>query len=79
MSVRRPPGVRGARRPALAARGIGLAAILVLALRAFNVRVRPIYRRTRDRLGDINARLQDSLAGIQVVKAFVRERFEIEV
>jgi ABC-type multidrug transport system fused ATPase/permease subunit len=50
--------------------------ILAVALRAFNERVRPIYRRTRDRLGDIHARLQDSLAGIQVVQAFGQEERE---
>jgi ABC-type multidrug transport system fused ATPase/permease subunit len=50
--------------------------ILALALRAYNRRVLPHYRRTRDRLGDINARLQDNLAGIQVVQAFGQEERE---
>jgi ABC-type multidrug transport system fused ATPase/permease subunit len=43
----------------------------------FNHRARPIYRRVRDRLGDINASLQDKLAGIQVVQAFEREEEEL--
>ena len=43
----------------------------------FNHRARPIYRRVRDRLGDINASLQDKLAGIQVVQAFEREEAEL--
>ncbi len=47
--------------------------ILVIALRLFNSRIRPVYRRVRARLGDINARLQDSLSGIQVIQAFVQE------
>lgn len=47
--------------------------ILVVALRLFNRRVRPVYRRVRDRLGDINARLQDNIAGIRVIQAFHRE------
>jgi len=43
----------------------------------FNHRARPIYRRVRDRLGDINASLQDKLAGIRVVQAFEREEEEL--
>ncbi|MBC8447299.1 MAG: ABC transporter ATP-binding protein [Chloroflexi bacterium] len=52
--------------------------ILAVALRRFNTRVRPIYRRVRDRLGDINARLQDSLSGIRVIQAFGQEERELE-
>lgn len=47
--------------------------ILVVMLRTFNTRIRPIYRRVRDRLGDINAQLQDNLAGIRVIQAFAGE------
>jgi subfamily B ATP-binding cassette protein MsbA len=47
--------------------------ILGLALRMFNRRVRPLYRRVRDRLGDINARLQDNISGIRVIQAFGQE------
>lgn len=43
----------------------------------FNHRARPIYRRVRDRLGDINATLQDKLAGIRVIQAFDREEEEL--
>ena len=50
---------------------------LAVSLRAFNTRIRPIYRGVRDRLGDINARLQDSLAGIQVIQAFGQEEQEL--
>ena len=51
--------------------------IIAFGLRRFNQRVRPIYRRVRDRLGDINARLQDSLAGIRVIQAFGQEEPEL--
>ena len=47
--------------------------ILAISLRYFNTRIRPIYRRIRARLGDINAQLQDSLSGIRVIQAFVQE------
>jgi len=46
---------------------------LVILLRYFNTRVRPIYRKVRDRLGDINAQLQDNLAGMRVIQAFGAE------
>jgi subfamily B ATP-binding cassette protein MsbA len=51
--------------------------ILAISLRYFNTRIRPIYRRIRARLGDINAQLQDSLSGIQVIQAFVQEDQEL--
>lgn len=51
--------------------------ILALSLRYFNARIRPVYRRIRARLGDINARLQDSLSGIRVIQAFVQEDEEL--
>jgi subfamily B ATP-binding cassette protein MsbA len=51
--------------------------IIAVALRNFNGYVRPIYRKVRDRLGDINARLQDDLAGIRVIQAFGQEDAEL--
>jgi ABC-type multidrug transport system fused ATPase/permease subunit len=50
---------------------------MAVGLWIFNHRARPIYRRVRDRLGDINATLQDKLAGIRVVQAFEREEEEL--
>jgi subfamily B ATP-binding cassette protein MsbA len=57
--------------------------ILGLAFRHYNTKIRPVYRRVRARLGDINAKLQDNLSGIRVIQAFAREdieyrRFSIE-
>ncbi|UCH33025.1 MAG: ABC transporter ATP-binding protein [Armatimonadota bacterium] len=52
--------------------------ILLVSIYRFSLRIRPIYRSIRDRLGDINARLQDNLSGIRVIKAFTREGFEQE-
>jgi len=51
--------------------------LMAVALRRFNKQARPIYRRARDRLGDINARLQDNLAGIRVIQAFGQEESEL--
>ncbi len=52
--------------------------LIALGLRWFNRRARPIYRRVRDRLGDVNARLQDDLAGIRVIQAFGQEDAELD-
>ena len=53
--------------------------LMAVGLRIFNERSRPIYRVVRDRLGDINARLQDNLAGIRVIQAFEQEENELRV
>ncbi len=50
---------------------------LAAALRYYNTRVRPVYRRARDRMGDINAVLQDRLSGIRVIQAFAQEDREL--
>jgi ABC-type multidrug transport system fused ATPase/permease subunit len=42
----------------------------------FAMRVRPLYRGVRARLGDLNADLQENITGIRVVKAFGREGYE---
>ncbi len=52
--------------------------IIAGGLRWFNKRTRPIYRRVRDRLGDVNTRLQDDLAGMRVIQAFGQERAELD-
>ncbi len=44
----------------------------------FNARIRGLYRRIRDRLGDVSAKLQENLLGILVIKAFARELYELQ-
>jgi ABC-type multidrug transport system fused ATPase/permease subunit len=51
---------------------------IVFGMRRFNRSVRPIYRLVRDRLGDINSRLQDDLTGMRVVQAFGQEQAELD-
>ena len=46
--------------------------------RFFNARVKAIYREARDRLGEVNARLQENLSGLTLIKAFAKERYETE-
>jgi len=57
---------------------VGAATLLPLTVvfflvRIFNDRVKALYRRVRDRLGDVTALLQENLAGQLVIKAFARE------
>ncbi len=55
-----------------------LVPILVVGvlLKLFNKRVKGIYKGARAKLGMVNAKLQDNLSGIRVIKAFAREDAE---
>jgi ATP-binding cassette subfamily B protein len=44
----------------------------------FNDRMNIAMRRSKDRIGDINAQVEDTLAGIRVVKSFTNEEVEKE-
>ncbi len=52
--------------------------VVGILLRLFNKQVKPIYARSRQQLGALTARLNDSLAGVRVVKGFARELEENE-
>ncbi len=52
---------------------MGCVALLVFR---YNTIIRPLYRRIRDRLGDVSAKVQENLLGMLVIKAFGRERRE---
>ncbi|MGG5252261.1 ABC transporter ATP-binding protein [Neobacillus sp. SM06] len=43
-----------------------------------NKAMNKVYRKTKERIGDVNAQVEDSLAGIRVVKSFANEQMEIE-
>lgn len=49
--------------------------LFILAFR-FAKRVRRIYRAVRERLAEINAKVQENISGIRVIKAFAREDHE---
>ncbi|TJY44083.1 ABC transporter ATP-binding protein [Cohnella pontilimi] len=44
----------------------------------FNKRLNKALRRNKERIGDVNAQVEDSLAGIRVVQSFAGERTEME-
>ena len=51
-----------------------LAALLIMGMMRL---ARPLYTIVQEKLSVLNTIVQENLAGVQVVKAFVRERFEI--
>lgn len=44
----------------------------------YNRKLKKAYKRNKQRIGDINARIEDNLSGIRVVKSFANEAEEIE-
>lgn len=62
----------------LAAVGLAPLPVFVVAIILFGRIIRPLYEHIREELGDINSRLQESLEGIRVVKAFNREDHAFE-
>lgn len=44
----------------------------------YNRKMKNNFRKTRESLGDVNERLEDSLTGIRIVKSFTNEKHEIE-
>ena len=52
--------------------------LVVFSLRSYARYVRPAFRNRQKELGDLNAMLNDNLAGIREIKAFTREPDEAE-
>lgn len=44
----------------------------------YNRKMKKAFKRNKQRVGDINARIEDNLSGIRVVKSFGNEDYEIE-
>lgn len=53
-----------------------MAPIIAVVAWMFNKRIRPIFREVREQNAALNTRTQENLAGMHVVKAFVREDHE---
>jgi ATP-binding cassette subfamily B protein/subfamily B ATP-binding cassette protein MsbA len=51
--------------------------LILLTMRFFNQRVRPAFRARQNKLGDLNAALNDNLSGVREIKAFTREEAEL--
>lgn len=52
--------------------------VMLLYSLFFNKKLARSYKRSRERIGDINGQLEDSLAGIRMVKSFANEALETE-
>lgn len=52
--------------------------VMVVTCTVINLRLRQAFRKQRVQIGELNARIEDSLLGQKVVKAFTNEEKEIE-
>jgi ATP-binding cassette subfamily B protein len=62
--------------PALALTMLPLLVVTSVAIVFFLVKMEPMFRIVQQKLDRMNSVLQENIAGIRLVKAFVRERFE---
>jgi len=52
--------------------------VMVVSCTYFNLRVKKAFRRQRNQIGELNARIEDNLLGNRVVRAFANQDIEIE-
>ncbi|MBQ8814525.1 MAG: ABC transporter ATP-binding protein [Lachnospiraceae bacterium] len=55
-----------------------LVPVMMVCCSWFNIKMRAVFKRQRHQIGELNARIEDSLLGQQVVKAFTNEDLENE-
>lgn len=55
-----------------------LVPVMAVSCSYFNIQVRKAFKRQRSHIGELNARIEDSLLGNKVVRAFANESVEIE-
>ena len=52
--------------------------VMILSCTYFNMQVKKAFKRQRNQIGELNARIEDSLLGNKVVRAFANESVELE-
>lgn len=52
--------------------------VMAISCTYFNLKVRKAFKRQRNHIGELNARIEDSLLGNKVVRAFANEKVEID-
>ena len=52
--------------------------VMAVSCTYFNIQVRRAFKHQRNHIGELNARIEDSLLGNRVVRAFANEKIEIE-
>lgn len=55
---------------------LGTFPLMIIATQVFGARIREAYRNVQGSLADVNDHLQETIAGIRVVKTFANERYE---
>lgn len=56
---------------------LGLTVSIIVFTAYYNLKMRAVFAKNREKVAQINARIQDSLAGIRVVKSFSNEAMEL--
>jgi len=56
---------------------LGLTAFIAAFTAFYNLKMRAVFAKNREKIAQVNARIQDSLAGIRVVKSFSNEVMEL--
>lgn len=64
--------------PALTAAAFALVPVMFVYAYFFNGKMKRAFRRNREKIADINSRIEDNLSGIRVVKSFANEEMEQE-
>lgn len=52
--------------------------LMIVGASRYNIRMRRSFKAQRDHIGELNARIEDALLGVKVVKAFTNEEMEKE-
>lgn len=52
--------------------------VMAISCSYFNIQVKKAFKKQRNHIGELNARIEDSLLGNKVVRAFANEKVEIE-
>lgn len=55
---------------------LGVTIVIILFTAFFNIRMRSVFAKNREKIAMVNAQIQDSLTGIRVVKSFSNEAIE---
>ena len=64
--------------PKMAVICFGVVAIMLIYALVYNAKMKNAFKANRARIADINSQIEDSLAGIRVVKSFGNEKKEME-
>lgn len=64
--------------PVLTGAAFALIPFMLVYAYVFNVKMKRAFKKNRERIADINSRIEDNLSGIRVVKSFANEDIEMD-